>query len=404
LLEIVRFQPEFLKIAEAVIRRERVQLLDHACPDPWNEAQRFSFTDSWQARWGAILLQYGEDLKYFPHKWLRVGAGSLSMPRTTFQSLGFFDETLAAMEDWELGARAQERGYSIVCAPEAEPLHQIHSVSEERVQAETQALTPLEQKHPEVIQHLRRASPDLIPPGGEQFVSLEFRAKHIEQRLKSSIATKDPSGCDEFVLSFDDGPHYQNTNLVLDGLNAVGAPGVFLVLGNRVKHNAEVLRRCSQEGHEIGIHGWYHRSWSRLTCAEISEEISRTIGQVEDIIGSKVNYCRPPYGNLPEHAAVTLSDLGLQVIGWNLSSRDWLGYSSSELVIELASQSLRGKVLLFHDGFGEPASTAAVVRWLVPAARRAGLRSLSISDYLKKYVAPECGAVSPPRLLQPTCP
>jgi peptidoglycan/xylan/chitin deacetylase (PgdA/CDA1 family) len=227
---------------------------------------------------------------------------------------------------------------------------------------------------------------------------LESRNERADQRRKYLVAVGDLEG-DEFVLSFDDGPHYRFSNRVLDGLLTVAAPAVFFVLGSKAKRSAEVLRRISREGHEIGVHGWHHKTWANLTRHEVREEIVRTAGFIEDVTGRAVKYCRPPYGILPEHAAAAVSELGLLVVGWHLSSRDWLGLSSSEIVIELAVHSPRGKILLFHDGSGEPESSATVVPWLVRAARGKAVFPVPLSDYLKKYEIPECGAKSSrPRL------
>jgi glycosyltransferase involved in cell wall biosynthesis/peptidoglycan/xylan/chitin deacetylase (PgdA/CDA1 family) len=390
LLDMVRFQAGFLEIAEQLIRGERIELLGPSSQDVWNAAQRFAFTDPWQARWGEILLQYGEDLKYFPHKWLRVGSGSLSMARSAFEDLSGFDETGPGMEDWEFGVRAQAKGYNISCAPEAEPLHQIHQVLEERVQADKLAVSTLAQKHPAVVEHLCAASPDLIPPGGHQFVSAEARTKHEGLRMETSVAPQDQANNKEFVVSFDDGPHYYYSNLVLDALEATSAPGIFFVLGSRVKRSIEVLRRITQEKHEIGVHGWHHRKWLSLTREEVKQEMLRTIGLVEDTVGSPVKYCRPPYGLLPDHAADALSDLGLIAVGWHLSSRDWLGLTISEIVIELATHAPGGKVFLFHDGYGAPAAVAGALRWFVPALGRAGFRSVPLSAFLEGNQIPKC--------------
>jgi hypothetical protein len=68
-----------------------------------------------------------------------------------------------------MGIRAQKKGFTIVCAPEAESLHQIHVVSEHRLSLEVASRRQLAQKHPDVIEDLRNAASSLVPPGGTQF-------------------------------------------------------------------------------------------------------------------------------------------------------------------------------------------------------------------------------------------
>ena len=385
LLEMMRFDPAFAETAARLLQKQCVRLLDPAADGVWQAAQRYAFTDSWQAPWAEIILQYGEDLKYFPHRWLRVGAGSLSMSRATFDAVGGFDETFQAMEDWDFGVRAQEIGCTVVCAPEAEPLHQAHPVLEGRVAAEDDARLRLAARHPSAVEHLARAGAQLVPPGGEQFLHSGAASARTAQAAKTLP-------CD-IVLSFDDGPHERYSHLVLDALQAVGAPAVFFVLGSRVKRCAGVLARMAREGHEIGVHSFYHKNWSDLTRQELLREVSETRTLIEDAAGVSVTYYRPPYGMLPVHGAAVCDELGLTAIGWDVSSRDWLGSSSKDVMIELATRECGG-VLLFHDGYGAPESSAAVVRWLVPACRVAGVRPVRLSEYLLRHEPPRTPALS----------
>jgi peptidoglycan-N-acetylglucosamine deacetylase len=386
LLEMTQFRAELSQIAQRLIGGEYVQLVDSAVAKVWPAAQRYAFTEAWQARWGEILLQYGEDLKYFPHKWLRVGAGSVSMTRSTFDQVGGFDETFKAMEDWEFGIRTQELGIDILCAPEAEPLHQVHPVVEGRLMAEARGRARLVHKHPAAVDQLRRASSELIPPGGEQFVSASTQRE--SQRAEQWIEVPAPSGGDQIVLSFDDGPHDHYSELVLDALAAVLAPAAFFVLGHRAQRSPHIIRRLVRAGHEVGIHGWQHQSWSNLTRDELLEEISRTKSLIEDLAGCPVKFCRPPYGILPNHAASACAELGLRPVGWHLSSRDWAGLSVSETKIELAIHPLGGKIILFHDGYGNPDASAAALRWLVPACQSAGIAPVHLTEYLVSHEAP----------------
>ena len=94
-----------------------------------------------------------------------------------------------------------------------------------------------------------------------------------------------------------------------------------------------------------------------------------------------MKYCRPPYGILPAHSASACAEVGLTPVGWDVSSRDWLVLTSSQMKIELAARSLRGKVVLFHDGYGDPDATAEVVRWLVPVCKAAGISPATLDRY-----------------------
>ena len=385
-LEQLRFRPELRAIAEGLLRGESRCLIAPDCPAIWPAAQAYAFTESWQRRWGELLLQHGEALQRYPHRWLRVGSGSLSLARKTFEALGGFDEAFHAMEDWEFGARAQKAGCAILAAPEAEPLHQMHPIHEGRLAAEAAGRARLAAKHPDLIEQLRFAGNDAIPPGGEQFIAADSAHSRRRTAAWEAQAAEVPGG--DLLLTFDDGPHGHYSNLVLDALEVLDAPAVFFVLGSRLRRQAETLRRIARAGHEIGLHGWHHLSWAELTRDDIEEELRRSLRLVEDIAGKRPRCFRPPYGVLPLHAAEAGASLGLTPVGWDVSSRDWLGLPETDIAIELAAHRLGGKVLLFHDGYGDPAGTATALRWLLPACRSAGIEPAELESFLGRHPAP----------------
>src|SRR3989454_6018548 len=62
------------------------------------------------------------------------------------------------------------------------------------------------------------------------------------------------------ALTFDDGPDRDWTPRVLDLLAARRARGSFFLVGERAAQVPDAVRRMVAEGHEVGSHGWSHRS------------------------------------------------------------------------------------------------------------------------------------------------
>jgi peptidoglycan/xylan/chitin deacetylase (PgdA/CDA1 family) len=186
----------------------------------------------------------------------------------------------------------------------------------------------------------------------------------------------------QIVLTFDDGPHAYFSNAMIDALKELRCPASFFVLGSKAKSNAATLQRMARAGFEIGVHGWIHHDWSTLTRADLVEELSRTINVVEDATGRAVKFYRPPYGILPVRLARACENLSLTAIGWNVSSFDWSGLSSDEIIVEIALSPLRDKIVLLHDGYGNPAATLDFVCWFLPVCQKAGIRVTSLETYL----------------------
>ncbi|HQZ29411.1 MAG TPA: polysaccharide deacetylase family protein, partial [Verrucomicrobiales bacterium] len=54
------------------------------------------------------------------------------------------------------------------------------------------------------------------------------------------------------AITFDDGPHPENTPRLLDMLKERKIKATFYVVGDMVKYSPQLLRRMVAEGHEIG--------------------------------------------------------------------------------------------------------------------------------------------------------
>jgi peptidoglycan/xylan/chitin deacetylase (PgdA/CDA1 family) len=64
-----------------------------------------------------------------------------------------------------------------------------------------------------------------------------------------------------------------------------------------VSNNKEILKRILKEGHELGIHGWKHRKWTRgLEKIDCKNEIEKAIIKYEKIFGIKPkSFCAPAF-------------------------------------------------------------------------------------------------------------
>ena len=66
-----------------------------------------------------------------------------------------------------------------------------------------------------------------------------------------------------------------------------GVRATFFVLGYVADHYPTLIERVVAEGHEIGVHGYFHRFVSRLTPELFAEELERSVQAVERITGEK---------------------------------------------------------------------------------------------------------------------
>ena len=66
---------------------------------------------------------------------------------------------------------------------------------------------------------------------------------------------------------------------------------------NFIRRNKKILRRILEEGHEIGIHGWKHRAWTRgLERIDIGKHLDKSIEEYKKIFGKiPTSFCSPAF-------------------------------------------------------------------------------------------------------------
>jgi polysaccharide deacetylase family protein (PEP-CTERM system associated) len=85
-----------------------------------------------------------------------------------------------------------------------------------------------------------------------------------------------------------------STRRLLDHLAAAGVKGTFYVVGEIARSHPGLVRDIHAAGHEVGSHSWDHRRVHHFTPATFREDVLRSKGALEDVIGSPVVGFRAP--------------------------------------------------------------------------------------------------------------
>ena len=170
---------------------------------------------------------------------------------------------------------------------------------------------------------------------------------------RTLIAPRNP---DEIALTFDDGPNPRWTPQLLDTLERHGVKATFFLIGQYAAQQPELVRRIHNAGHLIGNHTWTHPDLAITGKLQTREELTRTNGELEQILGAPIRYFRPPFGSRRPATLRIARELGLIPVMWNAMAYDW-NTNSPELILTrseklIARNSKRGKAtnLLLHDG------------------------------------------------------
>ncbi|MFM2197904.1 MAG: hypothetical protein RLZZ505_1336 [Verrucomicrobiota bacterium] len=152
------------------------------------------------------------------------------------------------------------------------------------------------------------------------------------------------------AITFDDGPHPQNTPRLLDILAARNVKATFYVIGRSVDLHPGVLRRTVAEGHEIGNHSHTHRLLSKLGESEVRQEMQRCQDAVGRAAGVRMRTMRPPYGGLLQsQRELVHREFGYPTILWSVDPLDWKRPGPSVITSRILSGTTAGGIVLAHD-------------------------------------------------------
>src|SRR5450631_1454632 len=89
------------------------------------------------------------------------------------------------------------------------------------------------------------------------------------------IRLRMPSGDKAVYLTFDDGPHPENTPALLDMLLAFQIKATFFLIGEQAKAHPDLVRRLLHEQHVLGNHSMTHPRMRGLDRSAQLSQIDR---------------------------------------------------------------------------------------------------------------------------------
>lgn len=147
-------------------------------------------------------------------------------------------------------------------------------------------------------------------------------------------------------LTFDDGPHPQITDFVLDELKRYDARATFFCIGKNVADNKLILNRIVDEGHAIGNHTYNHVNGWKTSSARYVEDVDKA----SQLIDSKL--FRPPYGKITggQHRQLRKKANPFSIVMWSVLSGDFdVKITPRQCLDNVLKHAGNGSVIVFHD-------------------------------------------------------
>ncbi|KAI9221240.1 hypothetical protein BC828DRAFT_381528 [Blastocladiella britannica] len=205
------------------------------------------------------------------------------------------------------------------------------------------------------------------------------------------------------ALTFDDGPGPATAGM-LKALDALKVKGTFFVVGEVVMQNPDlysVMKGAADNGHEIGLHTYTHRSLGstgrmdppvtnskEMTPIEVRAEAVFTDLAVQYAIGLRPRFLRLPFLEYTDKSIAVLDTLGYVPLSINVDTNDWqvaeLAGGTTAMIMtnfntELPAALGSGIIVLQHDVY---ALSSTAIPQIVKTLQDAGYTLVTVSTCL----------------------
>lgn len=161
----------------------------------------------------------------------------------------------------------------------------------------------------------------------------------------------------QLALTFDDGPHPEDTLQLLEVLARHGAPATFFYVGQWAERWPDLVREVAAAGHEIGLHGWRHRPLVLEAPLALRGQLRHTRQLLAELTGreaAEIRYLRPPYGVYTPATLARLVGWGYRPVMGSIVPVHWM--QPRERTLRQVLANVRpGMLLVLHESNGGPA-------------------------------------------------
>ncbi len=150
------------------------------------------------------------------------------------------------------------------------------------------------------------------------------------------------------LLTFDDGPNPETTEVILKKLNDEKIKALFFCVGNNVQKYPELVNQIKAEGHSFGNHTFDHKILNQISIEEKVQQIFSVNNLFQEKFNIKLKYFRPPHGKFQLSTDRLLKKFELKNVMWSLLTYD---YKNDLSIVKFAVEKYlkQNSIIVLHD-------------------------------------------------------
>ena len=155
----------------------------------------------------------------------------------------------------------------------------------------------------------------------------------------------------------------------------------FFMVGDWIEKYSEAVKKIYDAGHEIGTHSDTHPHVNNLSYEQNIDELEKSNDKIENIIGSRTNLYRTPYGEYNQTVIKAAQDTGYYTIQWNLDTLDYTGLTGESMWNRIKDKIHAGDIILMHNGTEHTADSLDAI---IKKIKEKNLEVVKISELIYK--------------------
>ncbi len=187
------------------------------------------------------------------------------------------------------------------------------------------------------------------------------------------------------ALTIDDGPHPVVTPKILDVLSEYQVPATFFLIGGRVEHNEDIVRRIVSNGHEIGNHHMTDAPSIRLSEDQFEKHLLQAHGILSEF--AQVKWFRPASGWFNKRMLRQLEKHNYKCALGSVYPYDAAIHNVTFLSNYILDNVFPGAIIILHDGEAERKATVDVLKRIIPKLESHGYRFVTLTELTKSKSA-----------------
>ena len=189
---------------------------------------------------------------------------------------------------------------------------------------------------------------------------------------------------EKILISFDDGPNPNTTELILRELENQKINSVFFCVGENLEKYPSLAKEIISSGHLIGNHTQQHKKITTLSNDEIIKSIVKVQKLADEHLNYKIQYFRPPHGRFNLSLNKILEKKHLINVMWSLLTYD---YKNDLNIVKFAINNYlnNNSIIVLHDSNKSKSIITDSIKYIVEATQKCEYQIGKPSECLKSF-------------------